>query len=68
MSEAIKEMSCNDFIKTMKDAGFSFKYRATNGATVITGEVKSDGNTTAMTHKTSEESRQAIKALFKKGN
>ena len=61
-------MTCNEFIKAMKDTGFSFKYRATNGAIVINGEVKANGETTSIQHKTSDESRQAIKALFKKGN
>lgn len=32
--------TCNQFIKEMKEAGFSFKYRATDGKQVFTGEVK----------------------------
>lgn len=34
------EKTCNQFIKEMKLAGFSFKYRATDGRQVFTGEVK----------------------------
>lgn len=34
------EKTCNQFIKEMKLAGFSFKYRATDGKQVFTGEVK----------------------------
>lgn len=62
------EKTCNQFIKEMKEAGFSFKYRATNGKQVFTGEVKQDGEMVTTKVATSEESRQKIKDLFKKGN
>lgn len=60
------EMSCNDFVKSMKEAGFDFTYRATNGDMVITGEVKKNGETSVKKHTTVEQSRQAIKDLFKR--
>ena len=60
-------MSCNDFIKSMKDAGFSFRYRATNGKQVFTGEIKQNGKMFTTKVATSDESRQKIKDLFKKG-
>jgi len=62
------KMTCNEFIKSMKDAGFSFRYRATNGKQVFTGEVKQDGEMVTTKVATSDESRQKIKDLFKKGN
>jgi uncharacterized protein YegP (UPF0339 family) len=63
----MSDMSINDFVKSMKDAGFTFKYRATNGEMVINGEVKASGETVAKQSKTSAQSRQEIKNLFKQG-
>lgn len=62
------EMTCNEFVKSMRDAGFSFTYRATNGDVVVTGEVKSNGENVVNKHKTVEQSRQEIKQLFKSKN
>lgn len=61
----MSEMSCNDFVKSMKAAGFDFTYRATSGSTAITGEVKKNGDTSVKKHQTVEASRLAIKQLFK---
>jgi len=61
------EMSCNDFIKSMKVAGFSFTYKATNGTQTFTGEVKASGGSEVKAVKTAAESRAAIKQLFKQG-
>jgi len=60
-----KEMTCNEFLKAMKEAGFYGKYRATNGDLVITGEIKKSGEVEQVKHKTSEQSRAEIKQLFK---
>jgi hypothetical protein len=48
----------------MKAAGFTGKFRATDGTRVFTGEIKSDK---VITEKiaTSNESRQKIKDMFK---
>ncbi len=61
------EVSCNEWIKRMKAAGFTGKFRATDGTRVITGEIKQDKIETVKV-KTSTESRQKIKDLFKNGN
>lgn len=60
------EMSCNDWLKSMKAAGFTGKFRATNGDQVIVGEIKESGEVETKKVATSAESRQAIKNLFKK--
>lgn len=59
------EMTCNEFVKSMRDAGFSFTYRATNGTQTFTGEVKASGESEVKQVKTAEQSRQEIKQLFK---
>jgi hypothetical protein len=51
----------------MKAAGFTGKFRATDGTRVITGEIKQDKIDTVKV-KTSTESRQKIKDMFKNGN
>jgi hypothetical protein len=51
----------------MREAGFTGKFRATNGTQVITGEIKQDKIETVKV-KTSTESRQKIKDMFKNGN
>jgi hypothetical protein len=61
------EITCNEFIKRMKAAGFTGKFRATDGTRVITGEIKQDKIDTVKV-KTSTESRQKIKDMFKNGN
>jgi ribosomal protein L20A (L18A) len=61
------EKTCNQFIKEMKEAGFSFTYRATNGTQTFTGEVKANGESEVKAVKSSEQSRQEIKQLFKRG-
>ncbi len=61
------EISCNEFIKRMKAAGFTGKFRATDGTRVITGEIKQDKIETVKV-KTSTESRQKIKDMFKNGS
>jgi hypothetical protein len=52
----------------MKAAGFTGKFRATDGTRVITGEIKKDSTIETVKVKTSTESRQKIKDLFKNGN
>lgn len=61
------EISCNEFIKRMKAAGFTGKFRATDGTRVFTGEIKKDEIETVKVA-TSQESRRKIKDLFKDGN
>lgn len=61
------EKTCNQFIKEMKEAGFSFTYRATNGTQTFTGEVKANGETEVKVVKTVAQSRAEIKQLFKQG-
>ena len=61
------EITCNEFIRRMKAAGFTGKFRATDGTRVITGEIKQDKIDTVKV-KTSTESRQKIKDMFKNGN
>lgn len=61
------EKTCNQFIKEMKEAGFSFTYRATNGTQTFTGEVKAGGESEVRAIKTSAQSRAEIKQLFKRG-
>jgi len=60
-------MTCNEFLKSMKDAGFTGKFRATNGEQVFLGEITQYKITTVKVA-TSDESRQKIKGLFKSGN
>jgi hypothetical protein len=60
-------ISCNEWIKRMKAAGFTGKFRATDGTRVITGEIKK-GEIETVKVATSEESRRKIKDLFKDGN
>jgi hypothetical protein len=60
----VTEISCNEFIKRMKAAGFTGKFRATDGTRVITGEIKSEKIETVKVT-TSTESRQKIKDMFK---
>jgi uncharacterized protein with FMN-binding domain len=59
----MSEISCNEFIKRMKEAGFTGKFRATNGTQVITGEIKQDKIETVKVA-TSQESRRKIKDMF----
>jgi len=61
------EKTCNQFIKEMKEAGFSFTYRATNGVQTFTGEVKASGDSEVKEVKTVAQSRAEIKQLFKQG-
>ena len=58
------EITCNEFIKRMREAGFTGKFRATNGTQVITGEIKSEKIETVKVT-TSDESRRKIKDMFK---
>jgi hypothetical protein len=60
-------ISCNEWIKRMKAAGFTGKFRATDGTRVITGEIKK-GEIETVKVATSQESRRKIKDLFKDGN
>ena len=57
------EISCNEWIKRMKAAGFTGKFRATDGIRVITGEIKQDKIDTVVVA-TSQESRRKIKDMF----
>lgn len=59
------EKTCNQFIKEMKEAGFSFTYRATNGTQTFTGEVKATGESEVKQVKTAAQSRAEIKSMFK---
>ena len=61
------EVSCNEWIKRMKAAGFTGKFRATDGTRVITGEIKKDKIDTVVVA-TSQESRRKIKDMFKDGS
>jgi hypothetical protein len=56
-------ISCNEWIKRMKAAGFTGKFRATDGTRVITGEIKQDKIDTVVVA-TSQESRRKIKDMF----
>ena len=60
-------ISCNEWIKRMKAAGFTGKFRATDGTRVITGEIKKDEIETVKVA-TSQESRRKIKDMFKDGS
>jgi hypothetical protein len=60
-------ISCNEWIKRMKAAGFTGKFRATDGTRVITGEIKKDKIDTVVVA-TSQESRRKIKDMFKDGS
>jgi hypothetical protein len=51
----------------MKAAGFTGKFRATDGTRVITGEIKKDKIDTVVVA-TSQESRRKIKDMFKDGS
>jgi hypothetical protein len=51
----------------MKAAGFTGKFRATDGVRVFTGEIKSEKIETVVVA-TSQESRRKIKDLFKDGS
>jgi hypothetical protein len=62
-----EEKTCNQFIKEMKEAGFSFTYRATSGDQVFTGEVKASGESAVRQVKTAAQSRAEIKSMFKQG-
>lgn len=57
----------NQFIREMKDAGFDFTFRATNGDQVITGIVRPSGEIETTNLKTAAQSRAEIKELFKRG-
>ncbi len=57
------EVSCNEWIKRMKAAGFTGKFRATDGTRVFTGEIKQDKIETVKVA-TSQESRRKIKDMF----
>lgn len=61
------EKTCNQFVKEMKEAGFSFTYRATNGEQTFVGEVKANGEAEVKAVKTVAQSRAEIKQLFKQG-
>jgi hypothetical protein len=51
----------------MKAAGFTGKFRATDGVRVFTGEIKQE-KIESVKVKTFTESRQKIKDMFKNGN
>lgn len=61
----MEEMSCNDWLKSMKAAGFTGKFRATSGDQVIVGEIKEGGEVETRKVATAAESRLALKNLFK---
>ena len=48
----------------MKAAGFTGKFRATDGTRVITGEIKQDSTIETVKVATSPESRRKIKDMF----
>lgn len=64
----MSEISCNDFIQSMKAAGFTGKFRATQGNQTFTGEIKKDLSIVVEKITSSDESRQKIKDMFKNGN
>ena len=57
------EVSCNEWIKRMKAAGFTGKFRATDETRVFTGEIKQEKIETVKVA-TSQESRRKIKDMF----
>jgi hypothetical protein len=61
---------CSEWIKRMKDAGFSGKFRAVDitGKIVVNGEIKKDSTIETVKVATSQESRRKIKDLFKDGS
>ncbi len=63
------EISCNEWIKRMKDAGFSGKFRAVDitGKIIVNGEIK-QGKIETVKVATSQESRRKIKDMFKDGS
>lgn len=63
----MNEISCNDFIQSMKAAGFTGKFRATQGNQTFTGEIKKDLSIVVEKITSSDDSRQKIKDMFKSG-
>jgi hypothetical protein len=61
----MSEMTCNDFIQLMKAAGFTGKFRATQGNQTFTGEIKKDLSIVVEKVTSSDDSRQKIKDLFR---
>lgn len=55
------EKTCNEFLKEMADAGFSFDFRATNGNDVYFGNAK-DGVLKAKKQLTADQLKDRIKA------
>lgn len=60
------EKTCNEFLKEMADAGFSFDFRATNGNDVYIGSAK-DGVLKSKKQATQEELKNRIKEQLKSG-
>lgn len=55
----MSEKTCNQFIKEMTEAGFSFDFKATNGDQVYVGSAK-DGVLKSKKQLTQEELKQRI--------
>lgn len=64
-------MTINEFVKSMADAGFDFKFKAENGDMTIVGEsvMCADGKCIITKRRvmTVDESRKAIKNILNKG-
>ena len=58
------EKTCNEFLKEMAEAGFSFDFRATNGNEVYLGNAK-DGVLKVKKQLTSEQLKERITARLK---
>ena len=65
MGLVMTEKTCSDFLKEMADAGFSFDFRATNGADIYLGSAK-DGVVKAKKQLTPDELKQRITERLKK--
>lgn len=63
-------MTVNEFIESMAEAGFEFRFRATNGEMTILGEAVKDKQgkviVTKRRVKTYEQSKAEIKRILKK--
>lgn len=62
----MSEMSCNDFVKSMAAAGFSFSYIATNGEITVRGEKNTGVDRPPVVSKPVSQSRQEIRDMFKR--
>jgi hypothetical protein len=57
-------MSVNEFIKNMAAAGFTGKFKATNGIHIYRGKIKADGTIDKIKVKTVAESKAEINRIL----